>query len=58
MAHYAQVRTKESPQPLNRTEDLAWAKCLKELQEKSFQPWQSNLGFLNNVSFWNLAFTP
>lgn len=58
MAHYAQFRTKESPQPLNRTEDLAWAKCLKELQEKSFQPWQSNLGFLNNVSFWNLAFTP
>lgn len=55
MAHYAKVRTKEWPWPWNRTEDLTWAKCLKELQEKSFShgrvPWVSS-----TISFWKLAF--
>lgn len=54
-ALYAKVRTKEWPWPLNGTEDLAWAKYLKELQEKSFQPWMSALNVLN-LSFCKLAF--
>lgn len=56
MAHYAKVRTKEWLWPWNRANNLAWAKCLQELKAKSFQPQQSALGFLNNVSFCKLAF--
>lgn len=59
MAYYSKVKTKEWLKPWNKAEGLAWANCLKKkkrLQEKSFQPWQSTLGYLNNMCLWNLAF--